>query len=193
MKRMKLILVLMSAFLSMYGQKVDLIGEDVTFKLDAKHVETTAVLSLRSNSGFDLSQVMFVPMPLRKEGLLRDTLIIFDITRNNPITHTRSQPAGLFFSVPFGPNEQKKLRISYIDDHNGKYFMYPMKMQAGYWQGMLSSAGYTLRYDENVVVIDSTSMTPDGTEKTDTGTILSWKRSKFTPLSEFEVWFHLKK
>ena len=193
MKRMMLTWLLMGTVLFMYGQKVDLISEDVTFKLDNKHVETTAVLSLRSNSGFELSQVMFVPMPLRKEGLLRDTLIIFDITHNNYITHTRSQPAGLFFAVPFGPNEQKKLRISYVDDHNGKYFMYPMKMQAGYWQGMLSSAGYTLRYDENVIVIDSTSMAPDGTEKTDAGTVLSWKRSKFTPLSEFEVWFHLKK
>lgn len=175
---------------SAYSQKVDLVRESVTFILDAQHVAISAELVYKNSSTFAVSQMLFIPMPLRKEGLKRDTLVVQDMTANRFIKEPRNQPAGLIFALAFDPESQKKLRVCYMDDHNGTTFTYPMKMQADYWQGPLAFGSYTLKYDETVVVLDSTSMPPDNKVKEAEETILTWKRSNFTPEKEFQVWFH---
>jgi hypothetical protein len=192
MKKILFFLLLAFPILFSYGQKVDLVRESVTFILDAKHAGVSAELVFKSTSGFAVNQMIFVPMPLRKEGMKRDTLVVHDMTDNRFIKEPRNQPAGLIFALSFEPNEQKKIRVCYTDDHNGTSFIYPLKMQADYWQGPLSFGSYTLKYDETVVVVDSTSYPPDNITKEAEETILTWKRSNFTPVREFEVWFHKK-
>lgn len=192
MKKIQLSFLLLFLFLSSFSQKVDLVRESVNFVLDAKHVLVSAELVYKNTSAFAINQMIFVPMPLRKSGLMRDTLVLFDMTDNRFIREPRNQPAGLLFGMAFEASEQKKLRVCYTDDHNGISFTYPMKMQADYWQGPLSFGSYTLKYDETLVVLDSTSMLPDNTTREAEETILTWKRSNFKPEREFEVWFHKK-
>ena len=192
MKKILLMLALTSPAVSLFSQKIDLVRESVTFILDAQHVAVSAELVYKNSSASLVNQMLFVPMPLRKEGMKRDTLVVHDMTANRFIKEPRNQPAGLIFALAFEPESQKKLRVCYTDDHNGTSFIYPLKMQADYWQGPLSFGSYTLKYDETVVVIDSTSMPPDSSVKEAEETILTWKRSNFTPVREFEVWFHKK-
>ena len=175
-----------------FSQKVDLVRESVTFILDAQHVAISAELVFKNSSSYAVSQMLFIPMPIRKEGLKRDTLVVHDMTANRFIKEPRNQPAGLLFALAFDPESNKKLRVCYTDDHNGTSFTYPQKMQADYWQGPLSFGSYTLKYDETELVIDSTSMTPDNSVKEAEETILTWKRTNFKPEKEFEVWFHKK-
>ena len=184
------LLVLPASFT--FSQKVDLVRESVIFILDAQHVAISAELVFKNSSAYGVNQLLFIPMPLRKEGLKRDTLVVHDMSANRFIKEPRNQPAGLMFGLAFDPESSKKLRVCYTDDHNGSYFIYPLKMQADYWQGPLAFGSYTLKYDETMVVIDSTSIPPDNTVKEAEETILTWKRTNFTPAREFEVWFHKK-
>jgi hypothetical protein len=192
MKKILICLLLIFPAPVTFSQKVDLVRESVTFVLDANHVLVSAELVFKNTSAFAVSQMIFVPMPLRKAGLMRDTLVLFDMTDNRFIREPRNQPAGLLFGMAFEASEQKKLRVCYTDDHNGTSFTYPMKMQADYWQGPLSFGSYTLKFDDTMVVLDSTSMLPDNTAREAEETILTWKRTNFTPQREFEVWFHKK-
>jgi hypothetical protein len=192
MKKIHLAFLLVLCTLSGFSQKIDFIRESVTMTLDDRHVIVSAELVYKNTSEYAVSQMMFVPMPLRKEGMMRDTLVVFDMSANRFIKEPRNQPAGLIFALSFGGSEQKKLRVCYTDDHPGNTFIYPMKMQADYWQGPLSFGSYTLKFDDSVVVVDSTSMKPDNTTKEAEETILTWKRSNFKPEQEFQVWFHKK-
>jgi hypothetical protein len=190
MKRILIFLLLVFFAILTFSQKVDLVRESVTFILDEKHIAISAELVYKNTSGYAVNQMLFVPMPLKKEGMKRDTLVVHDMTDNKFIKEPRNQPAGLLFALAFEPNAQKKIRVCYTDDHNGTSFIYPLKMQADYWQGPLSFGSYTLKYDETKVVIDSTSYPADNSVKEAEETILTWKRTNFTPAREFEVWFH---
>ncbi len=173
-----------------FSQKVDLVRESVVFILDESHVAVTAELVYKNTSAFPVNQMIFVPMPLRKEGMIRDTLVVHDMTDNRFIKEPRNQPAGIIFGMSFEKESTKKIRVCYTDDHNGTSFMYPLKMQADYWQGPLAYGSYTLKYDDTKVIVDSTSYTADNAGKEAEETILTWKRSNFRPDREFEVWFH---
>jgi hypothetical protein len=186
-----LVLLVCPAIIS-FSQKVDLVRESVTFILDENHIAVSAELVYKNTSGFAVNQMLFVPMPLKREGMKRDTLVVHDMTDNRFIKEPRNQPAGLLFALAFEPNAQKKIRVCYTDDHNGTSFIYPLKMQADYWQGPLAYGSYTLKYDETKIVIDSTAFPADNTVKEAEETILTWKRSNFKPEREFEVWFHKK-
>jgi hypothetical protein len=190
MKRILIFLLLVFFAILTFSQKVDLVRESVTFILDEKHIAISAELVYKNTSGYAVNQMLFVPMPLKKEGMKRDTLVVHDMTDNKFIKEPRNQPAGLLFALAFEPNAQKKIRVCYTDDHNGTSFIYPLKMQADYWQGPLWFGRYTLKYDETKVVIDSTSYPADNSVKEAEETILTWKRTNFTPAREFEVWFH---
>lgn len=192
MKKIFFVISFLSPILLSFSQKVDLARESVTFILDEKHIAISAELVYRNTSGFAVNQMLFVPMPLKKEGMKRDTLVVHDMTDNKFIKEPRNQPAGLLFALAFEPNAQKKIRVCYTDDHNGTSFIYPLKMQADYWQGPLAFGSYTLKYDETKIVIDSTSYTADNIAKEAEETILTWKKSNFSPPKEFEVWFHKK-
>src|SRR5512145_2777868 len=138
MKRVPFLLLFLLPVTLSFSQKVDLVRESVTFILDPQHVAISAELVFKNSSSYAVSQMLFIPMPIRKEGLKRDTLVVHDMTSNKFIKEPRNQPAGLLFALAFDPESNKKLRVCYTDDHNGVSFTYPQKMQADYWQGPLS-------------------------------------------------------
>jgi hypothetical protein len=184
-------LLLFSAAVS--GQKVDFTKEIVTIQIDTAHVIITAELWFRNTSTHPVDQTMFCPLPVRKEGLKRDSVSVLDVSANTFIRGCRKMPAGLFYMLDFQPGEQKRIRMYDRDDHDTRSITYLAKTQAEYWQGSISSATYTVRFNENLFVIDSTSIKPDGSVGGPEGTTLSWKKTNFTPDRDLVVWFHRKK
>lgn len=192
MKKRLILLSFLFIGVTVSAQHVDLIRENAAFVLDSAHFSVHAEVVYRNLSGSLVNQMMFIPLPVCKEGTKRDTLTVFDVTANRSIKIPRSQPAGLLFGLAFEPNQQKKLLICYTDSHDGKYLTYPLKTQAEFWKGPLAFGSYTLKYDDTVIAIDSMSTPPDTTVQEGGETILTWKRSNYTPAREFEIWFHRK-
>jgi hypothetical protein len=193
MKRFTVLSLLLLVTAAVSGQKVDFTKEIVTIKIDTAHVIIVAELWFRNTSAHPVNQTMFCPLPIRKEGLKRDSVSVLDVSANTFIKGCRKMAAGLFYMLDFQPGEQKKVRMYDRDDHDIRSVTYQAKTQADYWQGSIPSASYTVRYDETLFVIDSTSIKPDGSATGTEGTSMTWKKTNFTPARDLTVWFHRKK
>jgi hypothetical protein len=121
-----------------------------------------------------------------------DSVSVYDETGQTYIRNVRQLRAGLFFQMIFHGQEQKKLRIYYVMDHNGTYVCYPVKTHINYWHKPLSQGNYTLLVEDPAITIDSTSYKPDEVISDNTKTTETWHKVNFNPDKELDIWFHKK-
>ena len=174
------------------GQSVSFYKENTVLKLDAGHIAVTGEYCFRNIYGTGTNQTVFFPLPLVTGDLKIDSVSIFDESSQTFIRHYRKLPAGLFFQLNFSAQEQKKLRIYYILDHDGKYVRYPVMTLVQYWKKPLSQGTYTLQVEDPAITIDSTSYKPDEVLTASSKTTETWRRVNFNPDRELEIWFHRK-
>jgi len=193
MKKNLLILII-PAFIasSAYGQPVSFYKENLLMKLDASHVTVTGEYSFRNNYGVDANQTIFFPLPLATGELRLDSVSVFDETEQNYIRNVRKLRAGLFFQLTFHGQEQKKLRIYYVMDHDGRNVRYLVMTHIQYWKKPLPQGTYTLQVEDPSILIDSTSYKPDDVVSDHTRTTHTWRKVNFSPDKELDIWFHKK-
>jgi len=173
-------------------QSVSFYKETLLMKLDASHVTVTGEYCFRNNYGVEANQTIFFPLPLTTGELKLDSVSVFDETEQTYIRHIRKLPAGLFFQLTFHGQEQKKLRIYYVMDHDGRNVRYLVMTHVQYWKKPLPQGTYTLQVEDPSITIDSTSYKPDNVLSDNTRTTHTWHKVNFNPDKELDIWFHHK-
>jgi hypothetical protein len=189
-----LFILIIPAFIasSAYGQTVSFYKETLLMKLDASHVTVTGEYSFRNNYGVEVNQTMFFPLPLTTGELKLDSVSVFDESEQTYLRNVRKLRAGLFFQLTFHGQEQKKLRIYYVMDHDGRNVRYLVMTHIQYWKKPLSQGTYTLQVEDPSITIDSTSYKPDNVVSDNTRTTHTWRKVNFSPDKELDIWFHKK-
>jgi len=182
----------MSIALSDSGQAVSFYKENLVMKLDASHMIVTGEYCFRNNYSTDANQTVYFPLPLANADLKLDSISVFNESDQTYIRHMRKLPAGLFFQMVFHGQEQIKLRIYYVMDHNGKNFCYPVMTNIEYWKKPLSQGTYTLHVEDPSIIIDSTSYKPDEVIADNSKVTHTWRKMNFKPDKELDIWFHKK-
>ncbi len=175
------------------SQSVVFYKETMVMKLDTGHVTVSSEYNFRNNYSTDAEQTMFLPLPLATGGLKLDSVYVFDETAQSYIRHYRKLPAGLFFMLTFHGQEQKKIHLFYIIDHDGRNVRYPVMTHIQYWKKPLSQGTYTLQVEDPSITIDSTSYKPDVVMTVNNKVTETWHKANFNPDRELEVWFHRQK
>ena len=161
-------------------------------KLDHEHVNVTGEYTFRNNYGTEANQTIFFPLPLATGELKIDSVSVFDEFGQTWIRNVRILRSGLFFQLNFHGQEQKKIRIVYIMDHDGRNARYLVMTHIQYWKKPLSQGIYSLIVEDPSITIDSTSYKPDEVISDNNKVIQKWRKVNFDPDKEFDVWFHLK-
>ena len=171
------------------GQSVSFYKEYLVMKLDSSHVTVNGEYSFRNNYGTEANQTMFFPLPLATGDLKIDSISVFDESEQTYIRHIRKLPAGVFFFLNFSGQEQKRIRVFYIMDHDGRQVRYLVMTHVQYWKKPLSQGTYSLQVDPSII-IDSTSYKPDEVVSSDKKATHTWRKVNFNPDRELEIWFH---
>jgi hypothetical protein len=185
-----LLILLAGVFNLATAQQIEFTRENVTISLDTGHVTVISEIYLKNPSGGTTGKLVFFPMPLRNSGMKRDTIELVDVTDNTVIRSIKKNPAGIFFMANFSPNEQKKYRITYTDDHNGHEIKYLVMTNVQYWSDPIPLANYFLTFNENLFTVDSASFVPDKINTENGITTESWKKTNFKPDQELTIYFH---
>jgi len=173
-------------------QSVSFYKETLVMVLDASHVTVTGEYSFRNNYGVEVNQTIFFPLPLATGELKLDSISVFDEAEQTYIRNVRKLRSGLFFQMNFHGQEQKKIRIFYVMDHDGRNARYLVMTHIQYWKKPLSQGIYTLKVEDPSITIDSTSYKPDNVLSENTRTSHTWRKVNFNPDKEFDIWFHKK-
>ena len=173
------------------AQKVMFVKENVVFNLDSSHFTVNCELYFKNNTTNSFTQAIFFPFSCESHVVKVDTVTIFDATRNESIKPARKNMAGVLFQVNFSSQEQKKIKVAYSQDHDGKLVGFVVS-KIKYWNGPLSQAYYTLNVTSASIKVDSTSFKPEKIIEEEGKTIYSWKKYNFKPEKELCIHFHVK-
>ncbi len=186
-----IITILTFAFLQGLPQDANLFRENVTMKLDSAHLVISGEYYFRNPLGQPVSQTVFFPYQFEKQGTKVDTLSIYDISGNTILKPKRKMTNGVFFLLNLNKNEEKKVRVSYVQDHDGQSASYILS-SARYLPKPLSQGTYYLKAS-NKIEIDSFSMKPDNTGNIQDWTFFQWHKLNFKPSQDLIIYFHPKK
>jgi hypothetical protein len=193
MKKNLLIIFIPVLFASAaYGQTISFYKENLVMKLDAVHITVTGEYSFRNNYGVESLQTLFFPIPFATGDLKLDSVSVFDLNLQSYVPNVRKLRAGLFFQLNFHGQEQKKLRIYYVMDHDGKNVRYLLMTHVLYWKKPLAQGTFRLEVTDPSIIIDSCSYKPDEVSSDNATIIQTWRKNNFTPDREFDIWFHHK-
>ena len=171
------------------GQVVSFYRENMTFQLDSAHMEAKGDLYFRSHSPDPVSKTFFFPVDCHGQSVKVDSITVFDVNKNSYIKPAKRNLAGILFTMNFAPNEEKKLKIHYFQDHDGKTTGY-IVTKIKYWNEPLAQGTYKLIVNYPKFVIDSTTFKPTETTTEDGKTIMIWRKSNFNPDKELCIYFH---
>jgi len=175
--------------LSSIGQVVTFYRENMTFQLDSSHMEAKGDLYFRNNSPEPVDKSFFFPVDCHGQSIKVDSITVFDVTKNGYIKPAKRNLAGILFTMNFAPKEEKRLKIHYFQDHDGKTTGY-IVTKIKYWNEPLAQGTYKLIVNYPKFVIDSTTFKPTETLKEEGKTILIWRKSNFLPDKELCIYFH---
>jgi len=190
-----LFIIFISALLALpaNSQSVIFYKENLVMRLDALHVKVTGEYSFRNNYSIETSQTMFLPLPVTTGDLKIDSISVIDEIAPGQILHYRKLPSGLFFQLTFHGQEQKKIRIFYMMDHDGRNVKYLVMTHIQYWKKPLSQGTYILHVEDPSIIIDSTSYKPDEILTVNSKITQTWHKVNFNPDRELDIWFHRQK
>lgn len=191
-KNLFIFLIIVYFALSASGQSISFYRENMVMKLDASHVTVTGEYSFMNNYPAEANKTVFFPLPLTTGELRLDSISIFDESEQTYIRHMRRLPSGLFFQLTFHGQEQKKIRIFYLMDHDGRHVRYLVMTHIQYWKKPIQQGTYTLQVEDPAIIIDSTSYKPDKVLSANASTIYTWRKVNFNPDRELDIWFHHK-
>jgi hypothetical protein len=187
-KRIVLMLPVFLGFLT-NGQVVTFYRENMTFQLDSAHMEVTGDICFRNNSNEPVDKSFFFPVSCHGQSIKVDSISVFDISKNSYIKPAKKNLAGILFTMNFSPKEEKKLKIHYFQDHDGRTTGY-IVTKIKYWNAPLAQGNYKLIVNYPKFVIDSTTFKPNSTAIIDGKTTLIWNKSNFIPDKELCIYFH---
>ena len=173
------------------GQQLEFFRENVVFHLDAEHLNVTAELWFKNPNEKIVNQTIHIPFACEGSEYKTDSLLVTDCSANEEIKTFRQNIAGALVQVSVLGNEQKKVKVTYIQNHDGKRAGYILT-KVKYWTKPLREASYTLIVESPRIRIDSTSIRPDATSTDDGKVKQSWKKSNFSPKKELCFYFHLE-
>lgn len=171
------------------GQVVSFYRENMTFELDSAHMEAKGDLYFRSHSPEPVSKTFFFPFDCHGQSIKVDSITVFDVTKNSYIKPAKRNLAGILFTMNFAPKEEKRLKIHYFQDHDGKTTGY-IVTKIKYWNEPLAQGNYKLIVNYPKYVIDSTTIKPSETITQEGKTILIWRKTNFMPDQELCIYFH---
>ncbi|MEI6173908.1 MAG: hypothetical protein WCR01_09155 [Bacteroidota bacterium] len=192
MKRFSIFLLLIgfNAFQAT-AQQLDFVREKAEFKLGITHLEVTAELWFKNPTNKTISQTMHIPFACDGSDYANDSLTILDCTTNTCIKPIRKNIAGALIQVTVNAQEQKKIRVSYIQNHDGKRAGYIIT-KIKYWNKPLAEGNYTLLVESPSIRIDSTSYKPDNISTEDGKIKETWRKYNFSPTKELCIHFHVE-
>lgn len=192
MKRhVNLIILVLSVLSTAQGQNIGFYRENVVMQLDTEHCYVVADLYFRNNSARPVAQTVFFPYSCHSHVVKVDSISVFDYSTESNIHIAKKIIAGVIFELPFGASEQKKIKVSYTQDHNGQSAGYVLT-KVKYYNAALLQANYTLLIKDPKIKFDSATYKPDNVTTEDGMQKYSWHKSNFNPQNELCVFFHTK-
>jgi len=187
-KRLFLFLPVFISFLS-NGQIVTFYRENMTFLLDSAHMEVKGDIYFQNSSSEAVEKTFFFPVSCHGQSIKVDSISVFDCSKNSYIKPARKNIAGILFSMNFSPKEEKKLKIRYVQDHDGRTTGYILT-KIKYWITPLTQGNYKLIVNDPRITIDSTTFKPNNSTIIDGKATLTWNKSNFMPDKELCFYFH---
>jgi hypothetical protein len=179
------------AVLQAVPQDADLFRENVSMNLDTAHYTVVGEYYFRNPLSRQVSQTVFYPYRFERQTTKVDTLSIYDLSDNTYLKPKRKMTTGVYFLLDMNKFEEKKVRISYTQDHDGQTVTYILA-SARYLPKPITIGTYRLKVT-NKIEIDSCSLKPDNTESINNVTLLQWHKTNFKPTQDLIIYFHLKK
>jgi hypothetical protein len=180
-----------SSFFQVFSQDANLVRENVTMKLDSAHFSVSGEYVFSNPHSQPVSQTVFYPYQFVKEATKVDTISIYDMTDNQVLYAKRKMKNGVFFLLDLKSKEEKRVRVTYAQDHDGQSATYILS-SARYLPGPLEQGTYSLKLS-NKIEIDSFSIKPDNSGSIQDRAYYQWHKVNFKPSKDLIIWFHLKK
>lgn len=171
------------------GQTISFYRENVVMQLDSAHCYVVADLYFRNNSAKPASQTVYFPYSCHSRVVKVDTISIVDNSNGSNIRISKKIIAGVIFELPFAASEQKKIKVTYAQDHNGQSAGYVLT-KVKYYYAPLSQANYTLFINDPNIKFDSATYKPDNITTEEGRQKYSWHKSNFNPRNELCIYFH---
>jgi hypothetical protein len=185
-----LLIISVLAAMSIKGQDVEFIREEITFGLDTVFFSVDGDYYFRNTTGHPVDQTFFYPYANADKGMTVDSALVFDITDNAFIKPGSGRKDGIFFRLAFTAHEKKEVKVYYRQHHDRHSATYILTTTA-YWKKPLETANYSLITDQGTILVDSVSYPPDNTFTAGNNKIYEWKKKDFMPEKDFTVWFRV--
>jgi len=176
-------------FSTVQGQHISFYRENVVMQLDSEHCFVTADLYYRNNSAKPAFQTVFFPYSCHSHVVKVDTISVFDYSTGSNIRIAKKIIAGVIFELPFAASEQKKIKVTYTQDHNGQSAGYVLT-KVKYYNVTISQANYSLIINDPKIKFDSATYKPDNITTEEGKQKYSWHKSNFNPKNELCIYFH---
>lgn len=173
------------------GQQLEFIRESIVFRLDSAHLNVTGELWFKNTRAQPVTQTVHIPFACEGTDYTTDSLTVLDCSINTYIKPFRQNIAGAMIQVTVAGQSQKKLKISYIQNHDRKRAGYILT-KVKYWSKPLTEAQYTLIVESQSIRLDSTSYKPDVVSRENGKIRQTWRKYNFTPAKELCFYFHIE-
>ncbi|MDP4281412.1 MAG: hypothetical protein Q8867_04610 [Bacteroidota bacterium] len=174
------------------AQIVSFYKEIVNLELDSAHLTVNAELYFRNNYSTPASPVIFFPYSCKGNVVKVDSIRVEDMSNNHLLRLARKTLAGVMFQLDLGNMEQKRVHVTYIQDHDGKEAGYVLT-KIKYWNEPLNQGNYALVFTDPRIIIDSVSYKPDNIIQEEGKNRYTWKKNNFSPDRELYIYFHRNK
>jgi hypothetical protein len=169
--------------------QVSLARENLEFRINPEHFTVNGEYLYKNSADKSLTQTVFYPFAFQYEKTKVDTLTITDLSHNSVIKPAKKTNYGVFYLLNFDNFEQKKIRVSYRQDHDGKSVTYMLTADK-YWLKPVPDVKYTIIAEEGIIV-DSVNYKPGSPVTDGATTTYTWHKANFTPDRDLVIWFHL--
>ncbi|MCU0370819.1 MAG: hypothetical protein MUC31_05345 [Bacteroidales bacterium] len=161
-----------------FGQDISFYKENITMKISNGYFYVTGYYYLETTG--DRSVALVYPFPVDPFYGDPDSILVFNLTTDQPVDLLESKDEGVVFTAEFGEySNELQLLISYRQQLLQNQAEYILESTAG-WRSPLQQADYQLIVPKGMEIIDF-SIPPDEVIQADEEKIYYWSRKDFMP------------
>jgi hypothetical protein len=162
--------------------------ENITFKIEGNSFYVSGIYYLRSDSG--IIKPLIYPYPVDASLGDIDSVYIYNLSTNKPITPVKSDNKRTIFNVDFSSGNDLAIQISYRQMLLGTHAEYILK-STRYWKKPLEQANYQLIVTSRIN-IDKFSIPPQDSIFTNKEVIYYWEKYNYYPAENMSFEFARK-
>ncbi len=137
--------------ISLPAQNIQFQGEQIEITISDKQVSVSGIYSFYNPAGYPVHQTMYYPFVVDQRLMYPDSIHV-SLSTSNDVLNYRLQESGIFFSVPFLPEQPVTLTVFYSQKVVANQFEYILTSTRE-WNRPLPYARYIVNIPENMDLI----------------------------------------